>query len=294
VLISTLLQMGEDAETLRKVEASIQARFKNGFPPHLQPNAKSHSYIPGSDQSRIFVASHSEFLSLHARDIQRILRDRLILVHGNPLNYNYQWDLESFSLLHDVDKKITVHGEICFAFINFDLSRLHLVSTHMDPHKPELRHHQATLRQFHQMTTSLSAEDCPPVNAISLSAYQRNLYVPCQFGSVASHEVAQSRLPSSYPTAFKVPDTRPHTEWSLIGGKGAISPFHIDSEGLGTVVVVLEGSKYWIVATKLGEHENICSVDSLGPKWDPYFLNEGDNVDRFRFEAVHLQKGDSL
>jgi len=111
---------------------------------------------------------------------------------------------------------------------------------------------------------------------------------------MASHEVAQSRIPSCYLTMFDVPETKPHLEWSLIGGKGAVSPFHIDSEGLGTVVVVLEGSKYWVVATKFGEQEKICSVDSLGPNWDPYFINEGDNVDHFRFEGVHLQKGDML
>lgn len=69
-------------------------------------------YIPGSDQSRIFVAPHSEFLSLHARDIQRILRERVILVHGNPFDYSYGWDLESFGRLYDVEKKINVHGEI--------------------------------------------------------------------------------------------------------------------------------------------------------------------------------------
>ena len=111
---------------------------------------------------------------------------------------------------------------------------------------------------------------------------------------MASHEVAQTRVPSDYGTMFNVPDTKPHTEWSLIGGKGAISPFHVDSEGFATVVAVLEGSKYWIVATRIGEDDNICSVDSLGPTWDPYLLNDGDNVNRFRFEAVHLSKGDML
>ena len=69
-----------------------------------------------------------------------------------------------------------------------------------------------------------------------------------------------------------------HMEWSLIGGKGAISPFHVDSDGFGTVVVVLEGSKYWIVVTRFVDEENISSVDSLGPTWDPYFFNEGDNA----------------
>lgn len=111
---------------------------------------------------------------------------------------------------------------------------------------------------------------------------------------MASHEVAQSRVPSHYERTFSVPNLTSHMEWSLIGGKGAISPFHVDSDGFGTVVVVLEGSKYWVVATRFGDEENISSVDSLGPTWDPYFFNEGDNANRFRFEAVHLQKGDML
>lgn len=103
---------------MRKVEASIQADFKNGLPPHLQPDAKSMTYLPGSEQSRIFVTSHSEFSNLHARDIQGILRERLILVHGNPLNYNYGWDLESFGQVHDVDMKTTVHGGIGMLLLN--------------------------------------------------------------------------------------------------------------------------------------------------------------------------------
>jgi hypothetical protein len=106
--------------------------------------------------------------------------------------------------------------------------------------------------------------------------------------------VAQSRLPCEYEKTFQVPDIRSSMEWSLIGGKGAISPFHLDSEGLGTVVVVLEGRKYWIVATRMGESDTISSVDSLGPDWSPYFLTEGNNAHRFRFEAVHLKKGDML
>jgi hypothetical protein len=83
-------------------------------------------------------------------------------------------------------------------------------------------------------------------------------------------------------------------EWSLVGSKGSISPFHMDTAGMSTVVVVVEGRKYWIVATRLGEHDTIRSVDSLGPDWSPYLMNDGDNVKRFRFEGVHLQKGDML
>jgi hypothetical protein len=174
------------------------------------------------------------------------------------------------------------------------LLKLRSVSTNLDVHRPDARHHQGTLREFHKVITTLSEEECPPLNAISLPSRRRNLYIPTQFGSVASHEVAQSRLPWSYETAFRVPDTKSDMEWSLIGGKGAISPFHVDSAGLGTAVVVLEGSKYWIVMTRMGEHDTICSVDSLGPGWNPYIVNDEDDVKRFRFEGVHLQKGDML
>ena len=66
------------------------------------------------------MASHSEFLSLMAGDIQKILRQQIILVHRNPIDYNYDWDLESFSQLYDVDKTTTVHGENGKAFVIFD------------------------------------------------------------------------------------------------------------------------------------------------------------------------------
>jgi hypothetical protein len=171
---------------------------------------------------------------------------------------------------------------------------LFLVSSLLHPHKPGLRHHQGTLRKFHQMTAPDSNEQFPPLNALSLPAQHRNLTLPCQFGSLASHEVAQSRVPSSYEPTFDVPNLRSKLEWSLVGGKGAISPFHVDSDGLCTVVLVLEGSKYWIAATRMGEHDSISTVDSLGPDWCPYHINNGANVGHYRFEAVHLQKGDML
>lgn len=144
------------------------------------------------------------------------------------------------------------------------------------------------------MTTTPSNGECPPLNAISLPAHQRNLNIPSQFGSLASHEVAQSRVPSKYEKKFDVPNVKSKLEWSLIGGRGAISPLHVDSDGLGTVVVVVEGSKYWIVVTRFGEQEIICTVDSLGPTWNPYFINDGDKINGFRFEGIHLQKGDML
>ena len=112
-----LKKTGDDTDTLRKVEARLQAEFQDGVPPHLLPSAGSMAYITGSDQSRIFTSSHSEFSRLEAADVQGILRERLILVHGHPLDHNYGWDLPSLGRVYDVEKKITVLGRCLFSFL---------------------------------------------------------------------------------------------------------------------------------------------------------------------------------
>lgn len=77
-------------------------------------------------------------------------------------------------------------------------------------------------------------------------------------------------------------------------GQGRNQFYSHDCEGLGTVVIVLEGRKYWAVATQIGDEEDVSTVDSLGPNWDPYLINRENNINRYRFEAVHLSKGDML
>ena len=289
-----ITKTGADVDTLRQLESRIQAEFKNGLPPHLQPEANNMDYAPGSDQSRIFVASHTEFASLDPSCVQRILRERLILVHGNPLDYDYRWDLRSLGRVFDVDKRTHIQGEIFPHSFKLIMSKLRPVSTMFHPCEPQLRHHQGTLRELHGLTNNLPEDHCPPMNAISLPVFKRNLHIPTQFGSLASHEVAQSRIPVGYDRIFSVPDVRPQIEWSLVGSRSTISPLHADSDGLGTAVAILEGSKYWVVVSRFGQDDMICSVDSLGPSWDPYMINDGEKAKRLRFEGVHLQKGDML
>jgi hypothetical protein len=191
-------------------------------------------------------------------------------------------------------KRSTCRVRMAFLLSKTFFLKLRSVSTKFDPHNPDNRQHQGTLRELHNITQTFSEEECPPLNAISLPAYGRNVYTPPQFESLASHEVAVSRVAPGYENVFEVPKLQHQMEWSLIGTRGTISPLHADSEGLGTAVVVLRGSKYWIVVTQFGKDDIICSIDSLGPNWDPYFINKGNNADRYRFEGVHLQKGDML
>lgn len=104
----------DDTDTLRKVEAQIQATLQDGLPPHLLPDASALEYVAGSNQSRIFVSSYSEFSRLEPEKIQGILRERVILVHDHPFDYNYGWDLPSFGRLYDVDKNVSVLGKSVF------------------------------------------------------------------------------------------------------------------------------------------------------------------------------------
>ena len=101
-----------------KVEARIRAEFKDGLPPHLQPDTKNITYQPGTDQSRIYVSSCTEFSTMDPTAIQKILCHCVILIHGNKFDNNYGWDLKSFGKIYDVDKKVFVQGIIIiFIFI---------------------------------------------------------------------------------------------------------------------------------------------------------------------------------
>lgn len=116
--LNIINKTGDDTDTLRKVEARIKDGFRDGLPPHLQLNASSLEYEPGSDQSRIFVSSYADFSDMDSADIQGVLRQRVILVHGHAFDCNYGWDLASMGRLYDVDKKVSVLGKTLSSFVH--------------------------------------------------------------------------------------------------------------------------------------------------------------------------------
>lgn len=112
-----MVKTGVDAETLRNLERRVQEAFVDGLPPHLLPSARSLAYMPKSNQSRLFVAPHSEYINLTPQQILGVFRERHILIHGHPFDHEYGWNLESFARLYDVDRPTTVHGEMNFKSI---------------------------------------------------------------------------------------------------------------------------------------------------------------------------------
>ena len=74
--------------------------------------------------------------------------------------------------------------------------------------------------------------------------------------------------------------------------KHATSQLHIDSQGLATVVDMLCGKKYWVVARtkQKGQVGDLESIRGLWKAWDP----SSNGGDRFDLEAVLLSPGSLL
>ena len=85
---------------------------------------------------------------------------------------------------------------------------------------------------------------------------------------------------------LKKPAPIEHLRWSLAATKDAFHPWHIDSDGYGTFVDVMTGSKWWIVARpKSSEKVDIFNTTTA-------FLEDGP--DRFEVEAILLLPGSKL
>ena len=87
------------------------------------------------------------------------------------------------------------------------------------------------------------------------------------------------------------------TCWVLAATKGALTGFHIDTDGMVTYIqcVSNEGCKWWIVATPrsdAGESEAFLDFQSL---FDVYNLVDvSEMLSKVKLEAIYLTKGTRL
>ena len=78
-----------------------------------------------------------------------------------------------------------------------------------------------------------------------------------------------------------------HLRWNLAATKDAFHPWHIDSDGYGTFVSVMSGSKWWIVARP----KNRLNIDIFNTT--SCFLSD-EIQDKVEAEAILLQPGSQL
>ena len=78
-----------------------------------------------------------------------------------------------------------------------------------------------------------------------------------------------------------------HLRWNLAATKDSFHGWHIDSDGYGTFVNVISGSKWWIVARPKNRHNIDAFNNTLA------FL-DGLSPDDIETEAILLQPGSEL
>lgn len=78
-----------------------------------------------------------------------------------------------------------------------------------------------------------------------------------------------------------------HLRWNLAATKDAFHRWHIDSDGYGTFVSVMSGSKWWMVA-RPKTRQNIDLFNTTLP----FVSNDGE--DKIEVEAILLQPGSKL
>ena len=78
-----------------------------------------------------------------------------------------------------------------------------------------------------------------------------------------------------------------HLRWNLAATKDAFHPWHIDSDGYGTFVEVVAGSKWWIVACP----KSNLDIDIFNST--SCFIDDASE-DQFEIEAILLLPGSQL
>lgn len=76
--------------------------------------------------------------------------------------------------------------------------------------------------------------------------------------------------------------------WGLAATTGALSWWHIDSNGFGTYVDTKAGLKWWIVARRKGHAHRFETISEMGTFCDKGYEVDEPNAEKWDLEAVIL------
>lgn len=98
-----------DVPLVQKISTGVKSLFdKDGVPPHRLPAASLETVGGKTSQSSIFRVEYSRFITMDTPTIQRIFRDRHILVTNVPSTGAVAFDREGLQMLADVDELVTI------------------------------------------------------------------------------------------------------------------------------------------------------------------------------------------
>lgn len=89
--------------------SSVKRGYVDGLPPHRRPEARNIEYTGGT-QSRIFVVDFKDFTNMEPAILQRIHRDRHILVINVEQGRQVKFDERGLGMLAPLDQPVQFQG----------------------------------------------------------------------------------------------------------------------------------------------------------------------------------------
>jgi hypothetical protein len=98
-----------DHETLHAIQTSVEEGYINGIPKHHLLSAFNEENTKGA--SCIFICSYSEYIDLPIPRLQKIMRDRHILITNVPIS-GIRFNLNGLQTIGDVHEKRSIQSEL--------------------------------------------------------------------------------------------------------------------------------------------------------------------------------------
>ena len=253
--------------------AAIQECYVNDEP----------KWLSRPDDSMICVMSHEEMASKNTGEVHDILKHCHICVIDHEPS-TMEFDESGLSTLVELDKPITMHGKPFNKSSNWTNDHP-LDFSKENKHDASSRHARGTLRDFlinHQKGNagrSLNGLDFPMPWLDAL---------PSSFATdVLAFNTTLNMQMCNKKTQFPASSMR----WGLAATSNAYHLWHIDCDGLGTVVNLKTGYKLWILG---GPKNNLRgSFSSIADFLENYKINDVNNK-KMEIEAILLIPGSRL
>ncbi|KAF9527083.1 hypothetical protein CPB83DRAFT_895515 [Crepidotus variabilis] len=224
-------------------------------------------HVAAEDSSIFYKIDYKSYKDLTHAEAERILKRQCLVVYDMEWD-DIDFDEEGLSTLGALDAVVSIQGILLLALvISFDDLSKRVV--------------QGTTQQM--LESSRAGGAAKALNGLSFpfdtAELEKTAYAACR---VAWKSTSRTVFQSS----SRMPVSDVH--WGLAATEGAMTFWHIDSDGLATTVDIRTGEKLWIAAT--GDQEQYSKLGLL--------LSNDFDIDRppknFDTEAILLTKNTRL
>jgi hypothetical protein len=251
-----------------------------------------HLYVSGEPlfkanpvRSTIKLISAQDFEKATTEEIQDMFRERHLLVTDLASQAaKCHFDLSGLSHLARTNQKISINGAPLYFLLN---EQNHY--TYLDQSIPVTEDHMLRLRNgtLQDILDNVNSPNGKALNALDL---------PMEDGIAAPQSLSSDMWAWARTVGLKLCKKRdrfPTTamRWGLVSTADTYSVWHIDCDGLATMIEVQTGCKLWVLARPRRDEDLSCFS-----RLDAFLNFDADavNDDRWDCEAVLLTPGSRL